>query len=306
MNNNEEIQKYVEKRIRESGNNIPTIDELNGFLAEWMQITNSRPLVDFEGYSPSEMQLIIYNLFEENCPIQFANFDEEVCDFVPLFRQANFLLKIIEKEENLKLTKTGNLPPRIVKEMYPLGTPDLYIQEGITVLRTEKDSISVQMARIAVELMGVVKKRSNSLSLTNNGKKLIKDNRRLLTNMLTVLLTKFNLAYFDYFSSDSIGLVAPGYSLVLLKRYGKKERRDTFYSDKYFTTFPILLEEVEERYRSREEIANNCYSNRIFNLLFNHLGLVTIKENKDYTREITKLIRRTTLFETLFTFKHVH
>lgn len=266
-------------------------------------IENKRPLADFEGHSPSEMQLIIYNLFEKNCPIQFANFDEEVCESVPLFRQAKFLLNIIDKEENLKLTKTGNLPPRVVKEMYALGTPDINIQEGFIILRTENDSLSVQMARIAVELMGVIKKRRNSLSLTNTGKKLLKDNSTLLCNMITILFTKFNIAYFDFYSSNNIGLVATGYSLVLLDRYGMKELKDTFYSDKYFKTFPQLIKEVEERYSSQEEMAKDCYSARVFEILFNHLGLVTIKEMNKYTPENTKLIRRTTLFETLFTFK---
>lgn len=87
MNNMEKVQKYIEKRIRETGIGILTLEELNGFLAEWMQIENSRPLEHFEGYSPSEMQLIMYNLFGENCPIQFADFVDKDCDSVPLFRQ---------------------------------------------------------------------------------------------------------------------------------------------------------------------------------------------------------------------------
>ncbi|MPM27244.1 hypothetical protein SDC9_73754 [bioreactor metagenome] len=306
MNNMEKVQKYIEKRIRETGIGILTLEELNGFLAEWMQIENSRPLEHFEGYSPSEMQLIMYNLFGENCPIQFADFVDKDCDSVPLFRQVKMLLEIIEKEENLKLTQTGNLPPRIVKEISSVGAIDPYIQSGIINLRTEKDSIFVQMARIAAQLMRATKKRGNSLSLTKNGKELLKNKRKLLSSILTVMFTKYNLAYFDRYSSENIGLVGIGFNLVLLNRYGKEAQRDTFYSNKYFKAFPLLLEEATERYRPREEEAANCYSTRIFDTLLYYLGLVTIEEMNKYKPDHTKLIRRTDLFEILFKVKHAN
>lgn len=119
-----------------------------------MQIQNSCPLDYFEGYSPSDMQLIFYNLFGKKCPVQIANLGEKDCDSVPLFRQVKMLLEIIEKVDNLKLTQTGNLPPRILKEIYSIGVPDSHIESGIINLRTEKDSISVQMARIVAEFGG--------------------------------------------------------------------------------------------------------------------------------------------------------
>lgn len=306
MINKKEMQEYIEKRVKETGIGIPTLEQLNGFVAEWVQIENSRPLAHFEGYSPTEMQHIMHNLFGKNCPVQFANFVDKDCDSVPLFRQVKMLLEIVEKEENLKLTQTGNLPPRIVKEVYAVGASSPHIESGIINLRIEKDSISVQMARIAVELMGAVKKRKNSLSLTKNGKGSMKDNRTLLSSILTVMLTKFNPAYFDHYLSDNIGLVGLGFNLVLLDRYGKKDQRDTFYSDKYFKAFPLLFEEATERYMSKEEVAANCYSFRIFDVLFYHLGLVTIEEMDKYKPNHTKLIRGTDLFEILFSFKHVN
>jgi len=87
MNKKEELQKYVEKRIRETGIGTPTIEQLNGFLAEWMQIENSRPIAHFDGYSPTQMQQIMHNLFGENCPVQLANFVDEDCkhSVMPVF-----------------------------------------------------------------------------------------------------------------------------------------------------------------------------------------------------------------------------
>lgn len=300
MINTEDMQKYIEKRIQETCLGIPTIEELNVFVAEWMQIENSRPLADFEDYSPTEMRHIMYNLFGDNCPVKLADFAEKDCDSVPLFRQIKKLLEIIEKEENLKLTKIGNLPPRIVKEVYAVGAPEPYIQSGIVNLRTENDSNSVQMARIAVDLMGVIKKRNNSLSLTKNGGKQIKDNRKLLSSLLTVMFTRFNTAYFDLYSTNNTGTLGLGFNLLLLNKYGKEDQRDTFYADKYFKAFPTLLEEITEEYMPRENIATNCYSFRVFDMLLYHLGLVSIEDNDRYKPSHIKLIRRTDLFEVLF------
>lgn len=304
MNNKEDIQKYIEKRIQETGIGIPTIEQLNHFLAEWMQMANSRSIAQFEGYSPSEMQLIIYDLFGKNCPVQFADFIDEDSDSVPLFRQAKMLMEFIEKDEKLKLTQTGNLPPRIVKEIYAIGAPDSYIQRGLINLRTEKNSISVQMARIAVKLMGATKIRNNSLSLTKSGKELMKDNRKFLLSLLTVMFTKFNLAYFDNYLSENIGLTGLGFNLVLLEQYGEKDQSDTFYSDKYFKAFPKLIEEATEKYMSSDKVASNCYSLRIFDVLFYHLGLVSIEVVDKYKPTDKKTIHRNSLFEKLFNIKH--
>ncbi|MFA5650560.1 MAG: hypothetical protein WC914_05410 [Proteiniphilum sp.] len=304
MHNKEELQKYIEKRIRETGIGTPTIEDLNRFVGEWMQIENNRPLAHFEGYSPTEMHYILHDLFGKNCPVQLADFNDEDCDSVSLFRQVKKLLEMIEKEENLKLTQIGNLPPRIVKEVYLEGASEPHIQSGIIKLRREKDSVSVQMARIAVELMRVVKKRNNILSLTKKGKELMKSDSLLLSTMLTTMFTIYNPAYFDSYSSENIGVVGLGFNLVLLHKYGKKAQRDTFYSDKYFRAFPSLVEEVIERYRPREATAAHCYIRRVFDVLFYHLGLVTIDESDRFTPNHTKLIRRTPLFDTLFTIKN--
>lgn len=298
--NKEDIQKYIDKRIRETGIGFPSLEELNAFVAEWMQIVNNQQLADFEGYSPAQIQLILYNLFGENCPIQFGDFTDKDAESVPLFRQIKILMEFIEKEENLKLTKIGNLPTSIVKEIYAAGASEEHIQSGIVKLRIEKDSKSVQMARIAIELMGAIKKRNNSLSLTKSGKELMKDNRKLLMSLMTVMFTKFNLAYFDRYPSENIGLVGVGFTLALLKRYGKEAQSDTFYSDKYFKAFPDLIGNPPEGYRRQDIQSSNCYSHRIFDILLYHFGVITIEETDKYRMSHKKTIHRNPLFDRLF------
>lgn len=295
--NGKELQEYIEKRMQETGIEDPTLEELDTFLTEFMQSKNSHPLECFEGYSPLEMRYILYNLLGVDCPVQLTGFTNEDCNSVPLFRQVKMLLELIEKEENLKLTQAGNLPVQVVKEIYFAGVSDPHIESGLIKLRLEKECISVQMAKIAVQSMKAVKKRNNKLSLTKKGKKLLANNHNLLVELLTVMLGTFNTAYFDGYSSENIGVMGIGFSLILLHKYGGTDRLDAFYSDKYFNAFPILYEEATESYIPHNEAASYCYSIRVFDVLFYHLGLVTIVETDKWHK---KLIHRTNLFDRLF------
>lgn len=289
----DEMQEYIHKRIMESGITNPTLEEIRVFFSEWIEIMESRLLSDFEGYSGEEIKSVLYNLFGEGCPVQLlTDFTDEDCNRVPLFRQAKILLELIEKEEKIKLTQTGNLPPRIVKEMYSVGASDYFIRVGIKKLRTETDSISVQFARIIVQLMGVVKKRNNHLLLTKKGKTLLTDNKKIVTELMIAAHTKFNLAYFDGYDAEVIGGFGIGLSLILLHKYGDKVLKDTFYAEKYFKAFPELNE--------LSTSAMSCYSHRVFNILMFNLGLVTVDEKEKFGLHHSQKIYRTDLLEKLF------
>ena len=300
MNKTDAVEKYIEKRIKESGISNPTLEDINGFLAEWTQIENNCPRELFEGYSSSEMRHIMYNLFGVDSPVQLANFTKDDCGRVPLFRQVKMLLEFIEKEENIKLTKIGNLPTRIVKEVYSTGASDPHIESGFMKLRIEEDSKSVQMARIAVQLMSAVKKRNNSLSLTKTGKELMNDDCKLLSGLLTVMFSQFNFAYFDGFSSEKIGVLGIGFSLVLLKLYGTTDQEDAFYAGKYLKAFPMLLEEADDGFSSKDVNATSCYSFRVFSVLLYHLGLVSIENTNEFMLNRVSVIHKTELFDRLF------
>ena len=297
----EEVHEYVQKRIMEEGHGHSSMDEVNKYVAEWMEIVNGRPLDKFDGFSPTEMQSVMYNLFGKGCPVQLNDFTLDDCAAVPLFRQVKLLLEIVNKENGVKLTTKGNLPLRVVKAMYDVGAPYHYIEVGMMHLRSEDNSISVATAHIVTEIIiKAVKKRYNTLSLTKKGKELLTDDRKLLRELLFAMLSSFNSAYFDGYSSKNIGIVGRGFSLILLDRYGDIEREDSFYADKYFKAFPMLMEEADERYSTREKIALHCYSLRIFDFLFYQLGLVTVKKIDKYTDTYNCKIRKTDLFNRLF------
>lgn len=299
MNRNE-IEKYLEERMKESGISSPTLEDINKFMGEWIQQKNHRSRDDFEGFSATEMGLILHHLLQADCPVQLADYTDLDCSLVPLFRQLKLLLNLLEKEGSFKLTQTGNLPVRVVKAIYDVGLPSSNVESGIISIRSENDSTSVQMTHIAAQISRLSKKQNNKLSLTKKGKDLLSNDSLLLTELLTVMLTQFNTAYFDNDSSENIGNIGKGFSLILLDKYGEIDRPYTFYSDKYFQAFPKLLEEITERYMPREKMAALCYLFRIFGVLFENLGLISYQKGAFFET----IIHRHDIFEKLFIFKY--
>ena len=209
------------------------------------------------------------------------------------------MLNIIYQEESVKLTQIGNLPPRIVKEVYSCGAGEEYIESGVIKLNTEKDSISVQIARTFLEKTGLVKKRNNKLSLTKKGLESVDYSNQMKDSLFVFLLTKFNPAYFDGYNFTHLAGFCMAYSIYLLGIYGTEFRFDSFYADMYIDTIPGLLnyrDDIDDNFDLK--FAQDCYSVRTFTRCFHLLGLIDVKiETTDWNRF---LLKKTELFDRLF------
>lgn len=84
---------------------------------------NSTPHSEFNGLSPEVMHIIMYHPFTEQCVVSLNRLHKEYYDKIPLIRQALFLMNTLSEKE-LKLTKLGWLPLKIVAEAYALGQPE--------------------------------------------------------------------------------------------------------------------------------------------------------------------------------------
>jgi hypothetical protein len=82
-------------------------EELNRIAAKMMQNQNNKALANFEGYSPTEMHLIINFLFAHNCPVQHKSMKSVDYSKIPIFNQLKYLEKIIGEEGGVKLTNRG-------------------------------------------------------------------------------------------------------------------------------------------------------------------------------------------------------
>src|SRR5690606_40358831 len=119
----------------------------------------------------------------------------------------------------------------MVADIYTQGfISDQYVERRTLQQLKEADVPSVTLSRILLTISGLVKKRSNKLSLTKQGQKIIQNDDDLFQLIMKTYGAKFNWAYFDGYGENGVGQIGFGFSLILLSRYGYEWQRDRFYA----------------------------------------------------------------------------
>ncbi len=259
-------------------------NDLQQFARQYMDRQNNRPIPEFEGYSPNEMQHMLHDPFGPDSPLQINVLGEDDYRSIPLLNQIRYLGDQLKKSGELKLTAKGFLPVKVVADMYGQGFyKEETIESGIVKLYKQTDSHTIDLSAKLCEMSGITKKRKNKLSLTKKGEKLLENNDKLLRHILLTFGLKFNWAYYDGYESEQAGQLGFAFSLILLKRYGEKRRRDVFYAQKYYRAFPDLYQ-GEDAYKELQEnpwnSALRCYYIRTFERFMDLFGLVDIEKEK--------------------------
>jgi len=271
-------------------------------LKNYQTLLNNRPIEDFENYSPNEMHYILYDTFHENSVINFQdNPSQEILNQIPFLLQVKFLLNLIDKQGEIKLTSKGFLPTKIVSDIYSQGyLKDELIESGINKLYKETDSDVVSLTRIISEISGLARKSKGKLTLTKTAKELLKGKKEfeILKIIFIAFTRKFNWGYFDLFENESIGQLGFGFTLILLDKYGDTYRTDEFYSEKYLKAFPFFREEVQPDYWTVEKEIYTCYSVRTFERFLNYFNFIELKKRK--SRLESSEIKKTSVFDAIF------
>ncbi len=279
-------------------------EEINDEIEHLRNEMNNRKIKEFEGYSPNEMQFILYNPLDKDSPIKLKRLSEADFKKVPILNQIKYFLRIIDEAGELKLTPKGYLPVKIVTDIYNRKyMTDGYIESGMYKLYNEKRSMTVHLTRILAEMSGLIKKRKNKLSLTNKGKEVLSDDYTLLKIIFLTYGMKLNWAYLDRFGDHEVGQLGFGFSLILLSKYGYKKKPDSFYAGKYFSAFPAIIEQVEPIFfESKENEFKRCYSTRTFDKFLKFFGLVEIDTVGKWGHE-KKFVKKTELFDKMIKIK---
>ena len=243
-------------------------------------------------YQPHIFERIETKTFIEDGPVILNRLSDEEYMQIPVFRQVLALCEFIQNEGSVKLTATGNLPQRVVFQMYSLGIPDSYYTKYPEKLKKETDSFTVRLARSLAEVGSLVRKKNKSLFLTRMGEVLLKDKHLLLKHILITFGHKLSWGYFDGFENKQIGQRCFGLSLLLMADYGNVPRESVFYSEKYFYRFQLLS------YRER---AQHCYIFRTFERFMLNLGLVDFNNKRAILFGDNEIVRKTDLFDKLLT-----
>lgn len=292
MMDKNEIIKEIQDWINVEERTGRPVDEnrLNQYIQLLMRRHNNTPHDDFNDLSPAEMHHIIYNPFSRECAVRLNKLKKEQYEKIPLVRQTLFLLTTL-KEKELKLTKLGWLPLKIVNEAYHLGQPEEIIEEFNQKRINEYEASSVWMARIILELLGWIKTRKGMLSLTVKGKKALATPDDTANEILRFSLTGVGLHTFDGYKDDRVGNWGRAYSVWLLNKYGSNWHTGQFYQDLYRKVFDDL-----EDY--------NAYGIRVFGRLFYWLGIVEERRNREIRPFPEMEYRKTDLLPMIFSFKN--
>jgi len=178
-------------------------NDLQQFARQYMDRQNNRPIPEFEGYSPNEMQYLLHDPFGPDSPLKLNVLDEADYRLIPMLNMIRYLGERLKKTGEMKLTAKGFLPVKIVADLYEQGFyKEEMIESGIVKLYKQTDSHSIDLAGKLSDIAGLTKKRNNKLSLTKNGEKLLGNNAELLRQLLLTFGYKFNWAYYDRYESE--------------------------------------------------------------------------------------------------------
>ena len=279
------LQNWIDQMER-SGKHVD-LDDINRHLGEIMHEQNATPKASFNGFSSEQMHQMLNRPLEVRCPVQLRQLTEEQMERILVLRQALHLMNVLS-EKDVKLTTQGYIPPKLVAELYDLGShswnSDWYKQ------KSEPKTEEVQVLRVVLKECGLIKTRVGKLSLTAKGKQLLVDHNELMRTIILFLLRDYNTGWLDLYEDNEVGNLGRLYSLWLLHHYGADWRNTRFYADEYSKAFPMLD-------------AGQGYEYRVFNRLFRFIGLCEINENDDFKGlNWGREVRKTELLDLMFDF----
>lgn len=252
-----------------------------------------------DGYSSSEIKYMIVDAFAEDSIIKLNKLEDVDYLRIPILNQIKYLAGLLKKEGDIKLTAKGNLPVKIVADIYAQGfIREKWVDRYLSKVWKENDILSISLTRKLLVLSGIAMKRNNKLVLTKSGGKILNNDEKLLHKILDTFGYKLNWAFFDRYSLEHIGQFGFGFSLAMLSRFGDERRPVNFYADLYLESFPGLLDpSLNNYFLESEHNARICYSLRTFERFLAFFGLINFEYGKNWNDEA--FVSRTDLFDKL-------
>jgi hypothetical protein len=244
---------------------------------------------------PQIIDRIIVTAFYPEGVIRLNRLEESDFGEIPVLRQVICLCRFIREENGkLKLTKTGNLPLKVVREIYLAGVTDWYHEKYPDKKILETDAKFVMIARDLATVSGIIRKQNNALMITRKGEKLLADRQLLLETLIRDFVHRFDPDRYDgYHINPGLGYRDAGLSLLLFDKVRKqmpgKTPADMDYVKAYFD---IRTGEYDGR------VSKRCYLFRTYQNFMELFGLVTTEE-KWIMEEVQSLvtIKPTPLFD---------
>lgn len=279
---------------------MPSDFDLQALIA----LENKRPVDDFLGLTANEMYHLLHNTLSQDSPVRLRDdIDDRTLDRIPVFRVAEELMKILQREGQIKLTPLGALPKKFLAEVYAKGhLKEELVEEGLYKVSNEQYFPGILSARLAAQLAGLVKKSNGRLSLTRKASKLIEagNRKQMFGHFLEAYTKKFNWGFNDGYPQEPITQMGWAFSLIMLHKFGDQLRACDFYAEKYLKAFPVLLAHYPQHYFSPEKNAKRSYELRVFVRFFHWFGLVKMENNGKMFFSDSQRCTKTELVNQLF------
>lgn len=270
-------------------------------------LLNSEPMSDFHGLSAIEMNNILYHSYSDNCVVRLRDeIPDAVLDQIPIFRIAEALIKMVEREGFLKLTAKKMLNLKACSEIHSLGFyPCRVVDSGYSKQVHEGKWSILYSARLTLQLTGLLKASKGKLTLTIAGKKkLSKMNRTQLFHEFFLSYAKtLNWAVNDYYPEWFILQYVSGFPPYLLHLYGKEYRPSQFYFSNLNVAFPRLFESLLlMNDESDPHQVEHCFELRFFDRFCMWFGMVETESKDQFLYKSNHKYRTTPVFDAVLEF----
>src|SRR4030042_5746664 len=188
----EEILKQIQAEIDRRGEAPGSLDELNKIAAEVTARYNRTAIADFEGLSPEKMYAIDYKQFEPECPVRFHKvINPDIIASSPVMKMFQIVLNAIQEDNGLKLTVKGNLPRKVVNEIFNLNIYKvLKDRDYFTKTLNELDYYPAAVINSLLKVAGITKISKNKLHLTRNGSTIARDSVQLFQTLCKTFISR--------------------------------------------------------------------------------------------------------------------
>ena len=272
-----------------------------------IMLLNNRPVENFLGLTPIEVNYLLYDTFGGKSPLQFSNdLDDNTLNQIPLFSVTEEYLKILQRNKQIKLTPLGALPRKVLVELYDKRILlDEQIESGLVKLWKEQDCLSIANARFTAELAGLVRKANGKLTLTKKGTKLLQNEHRiqLFKLFFQTFTEKLMWGSNDGYPDKTVGQLGWAFSVYMIMKFGDQANLTDFYAEKYLKAFPNFITFFKPSYSTPEEQCAHCYGIRTFDRFLLWFGFVTVERQKHYLDLETDKFTRTDIANKIFTFE---
>ena len=200
----------------------------------------------------------------------------------PILSLVQGIANVID-EKGLKATATGKLPQKLCKvlfEEYRIEKVGNILSKFLKVSK-EDDFYDLQVARLVMELTGLLRKTKGRFFLTKKYNKVMSDSGTagLYPILFAGFCTKFNWAYADGY--DEIPFIQHSFlfSMYMLHKFGNTKIPLEEYQTRFLQAFPMVIHEVitDSNYCTEEEECRRCYSHRALDKFLWFMGLANIE-----------------------------